>query len=439
MFLADFDELNIEPLAFELLGVKKMDEKKKVDFNKLVIIVTTLVGLVFGLLMSVITTNWILLPIFPAFGFAIALIVRIAFEVSIKKSAAKFSKEMQRIKDGDFSVFVNPKEYGILGGVASTVNSVLSEIRNLIDSFFKLLRLIKSASFTVDEVSQGAFDAINSIAKTAVDISQGATSQAEEAQNGVLSVEKLSVQINNVYESYSDISRETEKIGQVNVAGAEAVEVLREKSETNFSAAEKIFAVMEKLVNTAQQISSFTSTIENITEQTNLLALNAAIEAARAGEAGLGFAVVADEVRKLADQSRASNLEITNLVESISNESKMAVQVMEGLRKASEDQIMSVDTTKKAFDDIANAINTIVDKFKMVNESVAKMQEDNNEVIQSIEHISSVSEETAAASQEMSATTESQIKSFAELQEASKGLNSLVIDLDNKIKKYKLN
>lgn len=415
-----------------------MDEKKKVDFNKLVLMGTTLVGLIVGLIVSLITTNWINLLLFPVFGFVVALMVRVAFEVSVKKSAEKFSKEMQRIKDGDFSVFINPKEYGILGGVASTVNSVLSEIRNLIDSFFKLSRLIKSASFTVDEVSQGAFDAINSIAKTAVDISQGATSQAEEAQNGVLSVEKLSVQINNVYESYGDISKETEKIGQVNAAGAKAVEILREKSETNFSAAEKIFAVMEKLVNIAQQISSFTSTIENITEQTNLLALNAAIEAARAGEAGLGFAVVADEVRKLADQSRASNLEITNLVEIISNESKMAVQVMEGLRKASEEQIASVETTRQAFDDINNAINTTVDKFKMVNESVAKMQEDNNEVIQSIEHISSVSQETAAASQEMSATTESQIKAFAELQEASKSLNSLVTDLDNKIKKYKL-
>jgi len=415
-----------------------MDEKKKVDFNKLVLMGTTLVGLIVGLIVSLITTNWINLLLFPVFGFVVALMVRVAFEVSVKKSAEKFSKEMQRIKDGDFSVFINPKEYGILGGVASTVNSVLSEIRNLIDSFFKLSRLIKSASFTVDEVSQGAFDAINSIAKAAVDISQGATYQAEEAQNGVLSVEKLSVQINNVYESYGDISKETEKIGQVNVAGAKAVEILREKSETNFSAAEKIFAVMEKLVNIAQQISSFTSTIENITEQTNLLALNAAIEAARAGEAGLGFAVVADEVRKLADQSRASNLEITNLVESISNESKIAVQVMEGLRKASEEQIASVETTRQAFDDINNAINTIVDKFKMVNESVAKMQEDNNEVIQSIEHISSVSQETAAASQEMSATTESQIKAFAELQEASKSLNSLVTDLDNKIKKYKL-
>lgn len=415
-----------------------MDNKKKKDLNKLVLILSTILGFIIGLVLSITTKKWILLIAFPVFSFANSLIVKLVLEKSIKNLATTFAKEMQKIKDGDFSVFVNPQEYGILGGVASTVNSILSEIRNLIDSFFKLSRQIKSASFTVDEVSQGAFDAINLIATTVEEISQGASSQAEEAQNGVLSVEKLSVQINNVYHSYSDISKETERISHVNTAGADAVEVLRDKSETNFSASEKIFAVMEKLVNTAQQISSFTSTIENITEQTNLLALNAAIEAARAGEAGLGFAVVADEVRKLADQSRASNLEITNLVESISNESKMAVQVMDVLRKASEEQIMSVDTTKKAFDDIANAIYGIVDKFKMVNESVAKMQDDNNEVIRSIQHISSVSQETAASSQEMSATSESQIKSFAELQEASKSLNSLVNDLDNRIKKYKL-
>jgi methyl-accepting chemotaxis protein len=276
------------------------------------------------------------------------------------------------------------------------------------------------------------------IAHTVDDISKGASSQAEEAQNGVLSVEKLADQINSVYDSSNDINKETEKIVAVNNAGVEVVEELRKKSEMNFAASEKIFSVMEKLVNTSQQISSFTSSIENITEQTNLLALNAAIEAARAGDAGLGFAVVADEVRKLADQSRSSTLEITNLVESISEESKMSVQVMENLRKASQEQISSVDTTKKAFDDIANAIYTIVDKFQNVNDSVSKMQKDKEEVTLSIEHISSVSQQTAASSEEMSAATETQINSFDELQKASKSLGDLVVDLNSRIKKYKL-
>jgi methyl-accepting chemotaxis protein len=415
-----------------------MKEGKKTNLNNVVLGVSTLVGLIVGIVLAVYTKQWILGIIIPAICFVNSIIVRVVLELSIKRMAEKFSKEMQKIKEGDFSVLIIAKEYGILGGVASTVNSVLSDIRSLIEGFFQLSQAIKSASYTVDEVSKGAFEAINLIASTVEDISKGAINQAEEAQKGVLSVDKLSDQINLVYESYNDIAVETEKIGAVNTAGVEAVEVLGKKSEMNYSASEKIFSVMEKLVNTAQQISSFTSSIESITEQTNLLALNAAIEAARAGEAGLGFAVVADEVRKLADQSRASNLEITNLVESIREESKLAVQVMEDLRKASAEQIQSVNTTKAAFDDIANAMFTIVDKFKSVTESVARMQKDKDEVIASIEHISSVSQQTAASSQEMRATTETQINSFDELQKASRSLGDLVVDLNNKIKKYKL-
>ncbi len=412
--------------------------KEKRNLNQIVIISATIAGLILGILLSIKTGDILVALLFTVFALLEGIMVRFALEKSINKLADKFSNEMQRIKEGDFSILVASKEYGILGPVASTVNNVLSDIKKLIDGFFQLALAINGSSYTVNTVSKNATEAIQLISHTTNDISKGATSQAEEAQNGVLSVEKLSDQINSVYDSSNEIILETDKITQVNTAGVEAVHSLKEKSEINLSASEKIFSVIEKLVETVKKITLFTDSIENITEQTNLLALNAAIEAARAGEAGLGFAVVAEEVRKLADQSRKSNLEITNLVESIGEESQMAVAVMDDLRKASKEQTLSVEKTKQAFDDIANAIYAIVDKFRNVNESVNKMQSDKDEVIRSIEQISSVSQETAAASQEMSATTETQMKAFDELKEASSSLGQLVVELDSKLKRYKL-
>lgn len=414
------------------------NDKKKMNLNRLSIIIATIVGLGIGIALSIKTHNSYIFVILAVFALLEAIVIKKVLEIEVRKLADRFSDEMQKIKEGDFSVMISSKEYGILGPVASTVNTVLSDIRKLIDGFFQLALTIRSSSYTVNSVSQNATEAVQLIAQTTDEISKGASSQAEEAQNGVLSVEKLSDQINSVYNSSNEIIVETDKITQVNTAGVNAVQSLKEKSEENYNASEKIFSVMEKLVNTVQQITSFTDSIENITEQTNLLALNAAIEAARAGEAGLGFAVVAEEVRKLADQSRQSNLEITNLVESISEDSKMAIEVMDDLRKTSEEQTLSVEKTKQAFSDIANAIYAIVDKFKSVNESVNKMQDDKDEVIRSIEHISSVSQETAAASEEMSATTESQMKAFEELQQASKSLEDLVVELDERLKKYKI-
>ncbi|MDI9482468.1 MAG: methyl-accepting chemotaxis protein [Bacillota bacterium] len=416
----------------------KTKEKKEINPGQLVIIIATIVGLALGIVFGLKTGDWLIVFVFTAFACIIAFSSKFAIELSIKRLADRFSNEMQKIKEGDFSILIAPKEYGILGPVATTVNTVLSDIKKLIDGFFQLALAINGSSYTVNTVSENASEAIMTIANSTDDISKGASSQAEEAQNSVLIVEKLAHQINSVYNSSNEIIKETDRIAQVNAAGVNTVQLLKEKSEMNYAASEKIFSVIEKLVNTVQQITNFTESIENITEQTNLLALNAAIEAARAGEAGLGFAVVAEEVRKLADQSRQSNLEIENLVESISEDSKMAVSVMDDLRKASQEQNLSVEETGNAFRAIENAINAIVEKFRNVNESVNRMQQDKDEVIKSIEQISSVSQETAAASQEMAALTETQMKAFEELQEASVSLSQLVVELDERLKKYKL-
>jgi len=87
--------------------------------------------------------------------------------------------------------------------------------------------------------------------------------------------------------------------------------------------------VTRKLSVAADQVTSITDTIRNISSQTNLLALNAAIEAARAGDQGRGFAVVADEVRHLAKRTEDATSEISNLVEEISNSVSTTVGALE--------------------------------------------------------------------------------------------------------------
>jgi len=412
--------------------------KKILNLTKYVLILSIIIGALFGVIFSAVTRQWASLPFFVLSGAVTALIVKLFADISIKRLANNFAGEMETIKQGDFSILVESKNYGILGRVSSTVNSVLSDIRALIDGFFSLSGSIVQASRKMSATAQETAAAIKEISKTIDEIAKGASTQAHDAQQGVHMVEKLSEQINIVYKTYSDVTTQTSKINDLNTIGLDSVLTLKEKSEENFKTSEKIFSVVEKLTNSTKDIGLFVESIENIAEQTNLLALNAAIEAARAGEAGRGFAVVAEEVRKLADESRKSTEEITNLMQSIQEESHMAIEAMEIMKKVSQEQSIAVNRTNYAFNDIANGMNSIIEKIKEVNASVSKMQHDKDEVISAIENISSVSQQTAASSEEVAATTEQQLKAIDDMKSAAKALDELVHELDAKLKKYKL-
>jgi methyl-accepting chemotaxis protein len=418
--------------------MNKTDKKKSLNSIQYSFIFALLIGLVCGIVGIIITKNGVPLLLTLVSSLLTFLLVKIAVQTSVKKLVARFSSEMEIIKTGDFSRLVDSKSYENLGGVASIVNIVLSDIRTLIDGFFTMSLAIIQSSRKVSKTSQDASASIEEISKTIDEIAKGASDQAGEAQQGVQMVEKLSEQISFVYESYNGITKETSRINDLNNVGLDSVSILREKSEENFSTSEKIFSVIEKLTNTTKDIGLFVESIENIAEQTNLLALNAAIEAARAGDAGRGFAVVADEVRILADQSRKSTEEITNLMQSIQDESQMAIKSMEIMKKVTQEQTVAVNKTDNAFNDIANAITLIIKKINEVNLAVTKMQTDKDEVISAIENISSVSQQTAASSEEVAATTEHQLKAIEDMKSDAENLDLLVQELDKKLKKYKL-
>ncbi len=368
----------------------------------------------------------------------VAIVINVATNMTFKKLIDRINKEMVKAGQGDFSHMIEAEDTGVVGKISDVVNSIIGEMRSLVENFFSMSSLIVESTDKVRNASEMASKAMGEIAVTVDQIAKGASSQAGDAQQGVFLVDKLSEQITLVYKSYNSVTDDTKKINELNSIGLQSVKVLRDKSKENHNTTEKIFSVVEKLANSAKDIGSFVESIESIAEQTNLLALNAAIEAARAGEAGRGFAVVADEVRKLADQSRQSTEEINVLMKSIEEESVLAIESMGIMKEVSAQQNVAVNETDSAFSDIANAINSIVLKINEVNQAVTKMQNDKTEVIAAIENISAVSQETAAFSEEMAATSEHQLKYIYDMKEASGTLDELVRELSDKLSKYKI-
>ncbi|HMA95454.1 MAG TPA: methyl-accepting chemotaxis protein [Polyangiaceae bacterium] len=192
---------------------------------------------------------------------------------------------------------------------------------------------------TSDETAENIQELASSVRETVASIEEMAFSIKEVAKNvdalsltaeeTSSSMNEMDVSIDQVQSNANETARLSEEVAMDAERGAEAIlktigEIYRIK-ETS----QETVAVISNLGSRIDAIGQILNVIDDVSEQTNLLALNAAIIAAQAGEHGKGFAVVADEIKDLAERAAASTKEISDLIKTIQNESRNAIQSVE--------------------------------------------------------------------------------------------------------------
>lgn len=186
-------------------------------------------------------------------------------------------------------------------------------------------------------------------------------------------IKEYMVAIEQIAGSTLVAAENTEKVNDIaqkgGTAGEQSIESLRHISEIISNAQ----AMIKTLAGRSEEVSLITETITKIAEQTSLLALNASIEAARAGEAGKGFVVIAEEIRSLSESTNESAKHITEIVESIKNQTIDTSTAIEGgsteINKGIEIISQSLDMLQK----IASMIREVSSKVQEV--SVATEQQ----------------------------------------------------------------
>ena len=276
------------------------------------------------------------------------------------------------------------------------------------------------------------------ISKAIENIAAGASEQAKDTEQGFDATIELGDAVVNNTNRMEALNQLVEKVNTLKDEGLELVKDLVAKAEISNKSSKEIKEVINTTNNSAEQISVASEMIKSIAEQTNLLALNAAIEAARAGDAGRGFAVVADEIRKLAEQSNKFTGEISSIISGLIEQSAIAVEAVEELEDAINNQNISVDMTSNKFDGIADSIEEMKESINIVAEAGKEMVAKKEYIAEIMENLSSVSQEYAAVSEEASASVEEQTASMIEIANASEELSNIAEELNTQVEKFKI-
>ncbi|MFM5201529.1 methyl-accepting chemotaxis protein [Aeromonas caviae] len=280
---------------------------------------------------------------------------------TIVRPLLQVDKRMQDIAagEGDLNARINLSRDDEIGSLAGSVDRFIE----------KLQKMISATMDNNQHISQHVHTSVNRVQA----ISQSSRQTAAHAQALHHDSEQMVQVATTISDNCNLAAHNANEVRQLTTQSSQYVSSATAGMQRVVMEVGECATAINALKEQAGQIGQIISTISNISEQTNLLALNAAIEAARAGEMGRGFAVVADEVRTLANRTATSSAEITDVINSIQQQTEQAYLMMQRNLKTVESGMADSDNTKQILFKVEEAIDQLADMVQQVAEATSQL------------------------------------------------------------------
>lgn len=298
-----------------------------------------------------------------------------------------------------------------------------------------LMRIMDTSDKMTQQIAESAQktaslgESMQAMKESMEEVNSGSNDTAEAVQSQLNQTEEIQAMVEQVEKGTENIIDSMNQNKEAIAQGNANVGILVKQAEETVESGKKVTEELSQLDTYMSQMNSILDIINSITSQTSLLALNASIEAARAGDAGRGFAVVASEISQMAQQTKDSTVQISQLIENVSNAIQMVVEVSGSMISMIESQNETTEKTAESFTVIEKNSDNVYGHSNELAAYVTKLADANKKIIDSISTISAISEEVAAHASDTLSATESNNVIVEELAALSGQLEILAQEL----------
>ncbi|MBF0215106.1 MAG: methyl-accepting chemotaxis protein [Magnetococcales bacterium] len=401
-------------------ATKEQEVADKVVRADLLILTGSLIGLVLGIVFSLLIGRSIVLPLNKGVAMARELArgnltasidVDRSDEIGVlAKALNSMAVSLNRIvvevigkagevhaAAGAFGQVAGELHQGavLMGQQSSQVASSSEELSTNMETITRAASEMADGFGTVSVSAEEMATNMNTIASAAEEANINLTAVAEASK-------QVSVSMGFVREAADQTSQNVavvaSAVGELSASLANVRQLCQNAAGEAAQASESVQSadqVLDKLLASAREIDQVVAMINDIASQTNLLALNAAIEAAGAGDAGKGFAVVATEVKELARQTtEATGMiagkigEIQANAGNVGDANYKVNHIIDRLNNSNADILRAVDEQTMTLQEVSRSMSAASGQTTEVTERVNDASSGIEEVARSVQEIS---------------------------------------------------
>jgi methyl-accepting chemotaxis protein len=319
-----------------------------------------------------------------------------------------------------------------------TLRSGIGFVAEIVQAIDRTAGSVASSSVEMAHTTAEAGRASSEIAGSLTQLAEGAQRQVHAVAAARESAEQVGVAVAQSAESARRAAAAAERVRAVAAEGATAADEATVAAQAVSESSTQASRAIGELAGKSEHIGAIVRTITGIADQTNLLALNAAIEAARAGESGRGFAVVAEEVRKLAEESSQAAAAISQIVEQIQSETRLAVSVVEDGAQRTGQSAATAAQTRLAFERISEAVLEMTEQTDDISRATQQIAQGAERMAQEMESVAAVAAQASSATEHASAATEQTSASTQEVAASAELLASTAQELQALVGAFRL-
>lgn len=340
--------------------------------------------------------------------FVAAIVIALIISRRISVALNKGVDALNQISKGDLTVKLDDKllnRKDEIGKLVYSLARLKEELTTIIRDIKGHNTLLVESSHQLETVARETTTTVEQVEKAVEDIAQGASAQAEETQKASEDVIVMGNLISRTNDEVQELDKNAKVMKSSSDEASQTLQELRLINQKSMDAIDIIYEQTNTTNESALKIQEATQLITSIAEETNLLSLNASIEAARAGEQGRGFAVVATQIQNLAEQSNESAMKIADIIQSLINDSKQAVQTMQEVKQIMDDQNKNMDKTERIFETVKEGIDHSFLRVESINNMTASLDDSRISIVDIVQNLTAAAEENAASTEETSAAS----------------------------------